>query len=374
MAHETASPTPSAADPAVPGHAVRVADLHKHFNGTSAVNGASFSVPTGSIMALVGPSGCGKTTTLRIIAGFEQPDSGTVEIDGRMVAGPERPVPAERRRVGMVFQDYALFPHMSVRDNVAFGVGGRRSLLRRRQHRTERGDARVAEALELVGLARAAERMPHELSGGEQQRVALARALAPNPSVVLLDEPFSNLDAALRTRVRADVKHILREAGCTSVFVTHDQEEAFVLADQVGVMLGGRLEQVGEPGDVYANPESLAVAAFLGDANVIDGVAQGGSVETALGRLPAKGEARGDVKVVIRPESIWVRTDGVGANPAQIIDREFYGHHQVVVVRRLDGPTLRARMGPQVPMAVGDEVTIEVQGTVAIFPAPHAAS
>ena len=377
--------------PAQAHAAVRVRDLYKRFNGNAALSGASFEVPLGSILALLGPSGCGKTTSLRIIAGFERPDRGTVDIGGIVVASNGVSIPAEQRQVGMVFQDYALFPHMNVRQNVGFGLDARLSGGTRHRHghhahsgehrgsrraawiaRWLRDDpehrARVDEVLEMVGLSGAGGRMPYELSGGEQQRVALARALAPNPSVVLLDEPFSNLDAALRTRVRADVKRILREAGCASVFVTHDQEEAFVVADQVSVMLAGRVEQTGEPGEVYANPASLAVAGFLGDANIIDGVADGATVDTALGRLPTREPVFGEVKVVIRPEAIWVRTDGAGTNPALVIDREFYGHHQVVLLEPRRGPVLRARMGPHVAMPIGLEAAVEVQGAVAAFP------
>ena len=225
---------------------VRCTGIHKSFRQVTAVDGATFSVEEGSVLALLGPSGSGKTTTLRLIAGFESPDAGTVEIAGTVVAGDGRFVPAERRRVGMVFQDYALFPHLSVRGNVAYGLP-----------RGPERDRRVDEVLELVGLTATGERMPNQLSGGQQQRVALARALAPNPSVILLDEPFSNLDPALRGRVRDEVKRILREAGSTAIFVTHDQEEAFALADSVGVMLAGQIVQMGSPEAVYADPATM---------------------------------------------------------------------------------------------------------------------
>ena len=220
--------------PEAPPIALRCDGLSKAFGDAAAVDDASFHVTAGTVLALLGPSGCGKTTTLRLIAGLDRPDAGTIVLGGSEVQGPDVSVPPERRRVGLVFQDYALFPHLDVRANVGFGLS-------RRNGRA----ARVAETLELVGLSALASRMPHELSGGQQQRVALARALAPNPRVVLLDEPFSNLDAALRNDLRNDVRRVLRESGTTAVFVTHDQEEALSLADQVAVMIDGRVLQVG---------------------------------------------------------------------------------------------------------------------------------
>ena len=349
--------------------AVRASDLRKRFNGTNAVDGASFEVEEGAILALLGPSGCGKTTALRLVAGFETPDAGSIEVGGKVVAGRGRWTPPERRRVGMVFQDYALFPHMTVRRNVAFGLGGARSRLPWGAGRLgdTRQARRVDEALELVGLSHAGDKMPHELSGGEQQRVALARALAPNPPAALLDEPFSNLDAALRVRVRSEVRDILREAGCAAIWVTHDQEEAFLLADRVGVMLAGRVQQIGPPGEVYATPRTLEVAAFLGDANIVDGEADGAFVTTALGRLPTRSPANGRVKVVVRPETIRVEPKEAGLTPAYVAAREFYGHHQVVLLDGPGGKRLRARMGPAVPIIPGEDMSIAVIGTVSVF-------
>ena len=354
--------------------AVRASNLRKRFNGSDAVDGASFEVEEGRILALLGPSGCGKTTALRLIAGFETPDGGTIELRGDVVAGRGRWMPPERRRVGMVFQDYALFPHMTVRQNVAFGLNGVRSRLPWRV--AGLGDARQArrvdEVLETVGLSNAAAKMPHELSGGEQQRVALARAIAPNPPVALLDEPFSNLDAGLRVRVRSEVKDILREAGCAAIWVTHDQDEAFVAADRVGVMLAGRVQQIGPPAEVYASPRTLQVAAFLGDANIVEGEAHGAFVATALGRLPTRSPASGPVKAVVRPEAIRIEPKEAGLVPAHVADREFYGHHQVVLLDGPGGMRLRARMGPAVPVAPGEGVTISVMGPVAVFPDAYA--
>ena len=210
-----------------------------------AVDGLSFAVAEREILALLGPSGCGKTTTLRIIAGLEMPDSGTITIGGQVMTGPGRAVPPEARGVGIVFQDYALFPHLDVTDNVGFGL--------QRRGRTAR-QARVSEVLDLVGLAEFGARYPHELSGGQQQRVALARALAPAPALMLLDEPFSDLDADLRAHMREEVERILRTAGTTVIFVTHDQEEAFTLADRVGVLNAGRMEQLASPREIYHRP------------------------------------------------------------------------------------------------------------------------
>ncbi len=247
-------------------------NLSKSFNGQPVVQDVSFSVAPGHILALLGPSGCGKTTTLRLIAGFEQLDEGSIEIDGQSVAGSGRNIPPEKRRAGMVFQDYAIFPHLSVFKNIAFGLP-----------RGEDKNRRVQEILALVGLEGLGERMPHELSGGQQQRVALARALAPSPAVLLLDEPFSNLDAALRVDVRQDVKNLLKQSGTTAVFVTHDQEEALFLGDEIAVMNNGRLEQVGPAETVFHQPRTRFVAQFMGQTDFIAGIVQGDGVQTALG-------------------------------------------------------------------------------------------
>src|SRR5918992_3496603 len=229
----------------------------KRYGALEAVSDASLAVTRGEFLAVLGPSGCGKTTMLRLIAGFEEPDSGTVAVDGRTVCGGGAWVPPERRQVGMVFQDYALFPHLSVADNVGYGLP-----------RSGRGD-RVREVLDLVGLAGLEQRRPHELSGGQQQRVALARALAPQPSTVLLDEPWSNIDPLRRGAMRDDIARILRSAGVTVVLVTHDQEEAFSLADRIALMDAGRVVQVGTPEDMYYRPASRRVAEFVGATNFV---------------------------------------------------------------------------------------------------------
>ena len=346
------------------GPIVHCETLSKAFNGTRAVQDVSVAIEEGSLFALVGPSGCGKTTTLRLIAGFERADSGAVAIRGRIVSGPGVHVPAEQRRVGMVFQDYALFPHLSVRENVGFGVpkGGE-------------SKSRVHAVLELVGLAEVGARLPHDLSGGEQQRVALARALAPNPAVVLLDEPFSNLDASLRARVRAEVRQILKRAGTSAIFVTHDQDEALSLADQVGVMLEGRVVQTGTPEDVYTSPASLAVATFLGEANLLDGHAADGKVQTELGLLPTTTPANGPVTVVVRPELVQLHQetpgmpDAPGGTLVHVVDREFYGHDQLIHVRLPSGASLRVRRGPGHAPDSGEGIVASVSTAVPVFPA-----
>jgi len=264
----------------------------------------------------------------------------------------------------MVFQDYALFPHLSVRENVGFGVP-----------KGNEGRSRIQAMLELVGLAEVDARLPHDLSGGEQQRVALARALASNPAIVLLDEPFSNLDASLRTRVRAEVKQILKNAGTTAIFVTHDQDEALSLADQVSVMLKGRIAQTGTPEEVYTSPASLAVATFLGEANLLDGHAADGKVQTELGLLPATTPANGPVTVVVRPELVQLHQE-VPGGPGEpsgalvhIVDREFYGHDQLIHVRLPSGAPLRVRCGPGQAPDASEGIVASVSAAVSTFPA-----
>ena len=299
------------------------------------------------MVALLGPSGCGKTTLLRCIAGLERPDAGEVRLDGRPLSGQGTFVPPERRRIGMVFQDGALFPHLSVAGNVGYGLS-----------RSERRGRRVAEALALVDLAGLGERMPASLSGGQAQRVALARALVTRPSVLLLDEPFSNLDTILRIQIRAEVQRLLADLGVTAVFVTHDQEEAFVIGDEVAVMLAGTVVQQAAPAELYRAPTSRAVAGFLGDANLLPGVAAAGLVDTAIGQVPLRSALGGDVEVLLRPEQLRV---SVG-DAATILSVEYFGHDAVYLTRLPGGADLRVRVLDAPEFGPGDTVDLTYVG------------
>ncbi len=375
--------------------ALECAGLRKSFAQGSArevraVDDLSLTVRSGETVALLGPSGCGKTTTLRLIAGFEWPDMGRVVIAGREVVGAGAFLPPERRRVGMVFQDYALFPHLTVADNVAYGLEnstvGRWTPALRRPLAALRGrfrfgsaaaaaiDARVQEALELVALPHVAGRFPHELSGGEAQRVALARALAPGPALLLLDEPFSNLDAPLRASVRSEVREILRRASTASIFVTHDQEEAFAIADRVAVQLRGRIEQVGSPVEIYHRPATRSVAAFVGEADFLPGTLTSDGVETEIGRIPIEddsGAAAGSVDVMLRPERVQLAAAGAtgpGHGQAVVERREFYGHDQLVTLRLDSGARIRARLGPDADFPPGRRASVFATGAGIVYP------
>jgi iron(III) transport system ATP-binding protein len=311
--------------------AVRAQGLTRRYNDMDAVADLTLDVYEGELFAILGASGSGKTTSLRLIAGFERADGGSLELFGAPVAGPSKHVPPERRHVGMVFQDYALFPHMSVATNIAYGLP-----------RGAARDIRVRELLALAGLEGLGDRRIHDLSGGEQQRVALARALAPAPQLLLLDEPFSNLDAALRTQVRAEVRAILRRAGATAILVTHDQEEALSIADRIAFMHSGRIEQVGTPDEVYQHPSTLHAAEFIGDANVYRHGVKRGVIATAFGELEAPPGAS-HAAVVIRPEDLQIQAAGIHG---EVMSREYYGHDQVLSVRLDDETSVRIRLGP----------------------------
>jgi len=316
----------------------------------------SISASKGSCLVILGPSGCGKTTLLRAIAGLQPTTEGDIFLCGQRVSGDQVNTPPEQRDVGMVFQNWALFPHLTVMQNVVFG-------LPRENRKTLTKD--VKELLEMVGIAELADRSPSSLSGGQQQRVALARALAPKPKVLLLDEPFSSLDTGLRLEVRSEVASLLRSLDVTSVFVTHDQDEAFSLGDQVAVMDQGKVVQQETPSEIYSHPVNRWVAGFVGKANTVSGVASGRKAETALGPINLCHDAHGEVDVLIRPEEISL-TDGAMATVQEV---DFYGHDSLYVLKSNDGAELMCRSAGAPNYRIGDRVDIQHSGVTTVsFP------
>jgi putative spermidine/putrescine transport system ATP-binding protein len=291
------------------GVEVRLEGLQRRYAGVTALDGLNLTMAPGELVALLGPSGCGKTTALRLVAGLEQADGGRVVVGGEDVTGQ----PTSKRDVGMVFQAYSLFPHMTAWQNVAFGLQMRKVAPAQRRKR-------AGEMLELVGLSGFAERFAHQLSGGQQQRVALARALAIQPKVLLLDEPLSALDAKVRARLRDEIRRVQLEVGITTLFVTHDQEEALAIADRVGVMHSGRIEQLGPPTTIYSRPATPFVAEFVGLTNRLPGVVRGGSVEVRGARLPLvqPDAADGAAVALVRPEAVTIASDGEAATGALV--------------------------------------------------------
>jgi iron(III) transport system ATP-binding protein len=350
--------------------AIHVDHLVADYGGQAVLVDTSLHVEEGSLACVLGPSGCGKTTLLRVIAGFEPAQSGTVRIGDRVVDDGRQRLAAERRRVGYVPQEGAMFPHLSVADNIGFALSRRGSAAR-----ADRA-ARIAELLSLIGMDDLGERYPHELSGGQQQRVAVARALASDPEVVLLDEPFAALDAALRARLRAEIRGVLRAAGVTAVLVTHDRSEALSLADQVAVMRDGRIVQADVPRSLYLRPVDEGVARFAGDATVLDVQVAAGAATSAVGVLPvADGSpvTSGPGRAVIRPEQVAVAAPAQdpGARPpnGRVRAVEYYGHDARVDVDLLIGErpsTLRivARVPGVDAPAEGDLVTVSVGSPV----------
>ncbi len=351
--------------------------LCRHFAGASrpAVQDLSLDLAPGEILALIGPSGCGKTTTLRMIAGFEPPDSGMIRLNGREVSG----LAPEKRGIGMVFQDYALFPHMTAAQNVLFGAA-------------DRQPGTAQRFLEMVGLGDLGQRYPDQLSGGQQQRVALARTFAAGPGLILLDEPFSNLDASLRARTRREIRALLKATGIGIIFVTHDQEEALSFADRVGVMQEGRLVQTGPAQDVYDRPTDAFVAGFLGRTNLLSGQAGGETCQTILGELRLAQPAMGEVRLSLRPETISIRpvSSGLSVSPGlpassglpvspgggaqgHITSVEFKGHDLTYWVM-CQGIEIQvdAMAGPR--LAEGTAVILAVQGAVTPLGRAFAAS
>jgi iron(III) transport system ATP-binding protein len=338
-----------------------VKDLTKSFGTTPVLTGVDLHVPVGSLTALLGPSGCGKTTLLRLIAGFDDPDTGTVTVGERLVAGPGRSVPARRRDIGFVPQEGGLFPHLTVAGNVTFGL----------PRRLRRDAGRVRDLLALVGLdGDLAGRAPHQLSGGQQQRVALARALAPEPSVVLLDEPFSSLDATLREETRQAVAAALTASGATAVLVTHDQAEALSMADQVAVLRGGRLVQLTDPRTLYRHPADLDVATFVGESVVLEADVRDGRAQSILGELALDGAASdGPARVLLRPEQLRLGAPAGAVARATVRSVDFYGHDSRVWLDVPGGATVIARLeGADLPL-VGQDVGITVVGSALPFPA-----
>jgi iron(III) transport system ATP-binding protein len=323
--------------------------ISKAFGEDTALESASALVREGESLVLLGPSGCGKTTLLRIIAGLTTPDVGAVSLAGKRLVGDGVFVPPERRQIGMVFQDLALFPHLSVAENVAFGLD-----------RRDGAPGRVAETLALVGLEGHEHRYPATLSGGQAQRVALARALAPRPRVVLFDEPFSSLDVGLRAEVRAEVVQLLRDVGMTAIFVTHDQEEAFVLGDEMAVMQNGKVMQQGTPEAVYHNPANPWVATFVGEANLVPGVVDGTVATTALGLIPVVGAHDGGGQVVVRPEHLRLEP----GDDAVVVDVDFYGHDSSLQVE-MRGVEYTVRAASASSFRPGDRVGVSYSGPTA---------
>ena len=353
---------------------IRCDAVSKSFGSTPVLERVDLEIPDGAIVTVLGESGSGKSTLLRLLAGFERPDGGTITFDGDVVDSNGRFLPPNRRRIGFVSQEGNLFPHLTIARNVGFGLT-----------RGERRGGRVKEMLELVGLEQLGKRYPHQLSGGQQQRAALARALAPHPRLVLLDEPFSSLDAGLRSALRSDVVHILRKQEATAVLVTHDQAEALSVADRVAVLQDGRIVQYDEPDVLYAAPATAAVARFIGHTNIFPGRLDNGAVDTFLGPLTVDGHDAEtephDVLVAIRPEQIAVTASADGVLPPSaagvVVDREFYGHNTMLTVE-LDRPSggdsaapattevIVLLHGPTAP-PLGSRVHLRVQGSASAW-------
>jgi iron(III) transport system ATP-binding protein len=332
--------------------ALRLDHVTKRYGATTAARDLVLDVAPGELLTLIGPSGCGKSTTLRLVAGLDRPDEGCIAIAGETVADGRRWQPPEKRRVGLVFQEHALFPHLTVTRNVAFGI---ERLPRDRQR------ARVGEMLDLVRLGHLAKRYPHELSGGEQQRVALARALAPRPAVVLLDEPFSSLDETLRAQVRAETVGALRETGTTALFVTHDQTEALSTGDRVVVMRDGVIEQADTPQAVFESPATRFVASFMGDADFLPAHVHDALLTSEIGvvsTVPGWGNVDVDVDVVLRPHEVALAPDRDAA--AEVVAVEYHGAFVLHTVRLASGRTLRSWQTHAVRYPAGTHVAVSV--------------
>ena len=334
------------------GRGILVDEVSVALGGSPVLRSASISAEPGRTLAILGPSGCGKTTLLRVLAGLQRLDSGRVVLGGTLMSGPGVHVAADKRGIGMVFQDWSLFPHLTVAANVAFGLP--RSERPRSRVLPRPASGRVRDLLEMVGIAELSDRLPGSLSGGQQQRVALARALAPQPSVLLLDEPFSSLDTTLRVEVRAEVAALLRELEVTCVFVTHDQDEAFVLGDEVAVMRDGAVIQQAAPAVLYEQPTDRWLAGFVGEADTLAGRAEGDIAYTAMGPMKLQSPIHGEVDVLLRPEELAL-TEGTSGTVDHI---EFFGHDTLYYIRSADGKVLRCRTTGAPRFGIGAHVDL----------------
>ena len=334
---------------------LNVADLYLSFGRTAVLQGFGFNLAAGEIACLLGHSGCGKTTALRAVAGFEQPERGRIALQERTLSDGRLFVPPHLRRIGMVFQDYALFPHLNVADNIAFGLSGRSAEARK---------ARVAELLALIGLPDYGGHYPHQLSGGQQQRVALARALAPKPELVLLDEPFSNLDADLRTRLSKEVRSLLKQEKTSALLVTHDQQEAFAMADKIGIMADGRLQQWDTPYNLYHNPATPAIAGFIGQGVLLRGQMSGSHcVRLALGEfcgvVPHHCQSCREVDVLLRPDDV-VHDDNSPVS-AEVLDKDFKGSYFIYTLKLDSGETVLAHVPSHHNHPIGSRIGIRLE-------------
>ena len=334
---------------------LNVADLYLSFGRTAVLQGFGFDLEAGEIACLLGHSGCGKTTALRAVAGFEQPERGRIALQERTLSDGRLFVPPHLRRIGMVFQDYALFPHLNVADNIAFGLSG---------HSAEARKARVAELLSLIGLPDYGGHYPHQLSGGQQQRVALARALAPKPELVLLDEPFSNLDADLRTRLSKEVRSLLKQENTSALLVTHDQQEAFAMADKIGIMADGRLQQWDTPYNLYHNPATPAIAGFIGQGVLLRGQMSGSHcVRLALGEfcgvVPHHCQSCREVDVLLRPDDV-VHDDNSPVS-AEVLDKDFKGSYFIYTLKLDSGETVLAHVPSHHNHPIGSRIGIRLE-------------
>jgi iron(III) transport system ATP-binding protein len=341
---------------------LEVENLRHAYGEQEVVRGLSFSLPRGAIGCLLGPSGCGKTTVLRCVAGFEGIQEGEIRLAGKIVSGRGVMLPPERRRIGMVFQDYALFPHLAVSGNIAFGL---------HDMRAEDRAARVAELAQLVGLSASLDKYPHEISGGQQQRVALARALAPRPELLLLDEPFSNLDVDLRERLSLEVRDIIKASGATAVLVTHDQQEAFAMADEIGILHQGRIQQWDSPYNLYHRPANRFVADFVGQGVFLPARALNGrQLEIELGVLQGDSQGLQKLEVLLRPDDVV--HDDAAPTQAEVVHKAFRGAEILYTLRLASGQKVLALVPSHHNHALGEKIGIrlDVDHVVAFRPEP----